>query len=159
MEVTYSDVPKGGVPSTAQHTEITTYAWPGFLGEWCAETQEWTAWELTGPTTRRVRLDIHAPPKDCLGQFTARLLVWSTQAPGPSEYRLWPEGPLEVRRQLPLPVTQPVTQAVQHVIASRRQQRHYDTVQPPRQQNNPLKAVSKKTHPGLPPRPASVSQG
>jgi len=53
-------------------TTITTYLWPGFLGEFEHETQAFRAWSLDGPTTWTLRPDILAPPLRCLGQCDSR---------------------------------------------------------------------------------------
>ena len=57
------DVP---VPTSLTRTEITTYLWPGFLGEFDREELLFTAWELVTPTEWRLRPDIVTPPFDCL---------------------------------------------------------------------------------------------
>ena len=76
MEVTFGDgsIP---VPPDAINTEITTYMWPGFLGEFDHTSLMFRAWELVGPTVWLPRPDIHAPPMDCIGCETTPILAWN----------------------------------------------------------------------------------
>jgi hypothetical protein len=74
MEVRYTtNLP---IPPAALNTEITTYLWPGFLGEFDHTTLVFTTWELVGPTQWRPRPDLVAPPFDCMGQCTIPSQVW-----------------------------------------------------------------------------------
>ena len=57
---------------TPPNTEITTYMWPGFLGEFDHTTLEFHVWELISPTRWIPRPDIVAPPIDCIGVETTR---------------------------------------------------------------------------------------
>jgi hypothetical protein len=70
MQVTYGTTPVT-VPPTALNTEITTYVWPGFLGEFVHRTQEFNAWALVGLDMWVPRPDIVAPPLTCIGVDTA----------------------------------------------------------------------------------------
>ena len=74
MEVSFGDGPLT-VPSDATNTEITTYIWPGFLGEFDHGSLELRVWELVGATTWLPRPDIHAPPRDCIGSETTPVRV------------------------------------------------------------------------------------
>ena len=74
-EVTYFT--KGvEIPATATNTEITTYMWPGFLGEFDHGSLVFTAWELVGPVSWLLRPDIVGPPHDCLGVCTMVTRQW-----------------------------------------------------------------------------------
>ena len=64
------------IPEHAIQTEITTYLWPGFLGEFDHSTGVFDAWELVGPTIWKPRPDIVAPPWLCLGQESQQVLRW-----------------------------------------------------------------------------------
>ena len=55
------------IPEAAIYTEITSYVWPGFLGELNQRTQEFTVWEFVSANSVRHRSDIYAPPTSCLG--------------------------------------------------------------------------------------------
>jgi hypothetical protein len=65
-------------PAEAQHTEITTYMWPGFLGEYDHVSMEFTAWELVEPSLWMPRPDIVAPPMECLGIDTVKGRRWTS---------------------------------------------------------------------------------
>ena len=73
MDVTYGTTSLA-VPPDAEHTEITTYMWPGFLGELIETTGDFEAWELLGPNQWLLRPDILAPPYSCIG--VATVLCW-----------------------------------------------------------------------------------
>jgi len=76
MEVIYSTEP---IPlGSAEITEITTYMWPGFLGEFDHTTLVFTAWELAGPTFWIPRPDIAGPPYECMGVCTMKTQVWTS---------------------------------------------------------------------------------
>lgn len=80
------------IPSDAKQTEITTYLWPGFLGEYDHETAEFVAWELVSPTRWTHRPDIVAPPYSCIGVETTPGWRWTSLearwlALGPSLWR------------------------------------------------------------------------
>jgi len=75
MEVSYGESPVH-VPNDATNTDITTYMWPGFLGEFDHEALSFTAWELTGPTTWTLRPDIIAPPYTCIGVASTVTQTW-----------------------------------------------------------------------------------
>ena len=75
MEVTFGDSPIT-VPSVTHQTEITTYMWPGFLGEFDHSALTFTAWELIGPTRWLPRPDIVAPPLHCIGSETVLTRTW-----------------------------------------------------------------------------------
>ena len=77
MEVSYGHSVIS-VPAEAQHTEITTYMWPGFLGEYFHDSMEFTVWELVGPTRWTPRSDIVAPPMECLGIDTVKAWCWTS---------------------------------------------------------------------------------
>jgi hypothetical protein len=64
------------VPATATNTEITTYMWPGFLGEFDHGTLTFTAWELVDSSRWLSRSDIMAPPLDCIGVCTVVTRQW-----------------------------------------------------------------------------------
>ena len=64
------------VPSAATNTEITTYMWPGFLGEFDHGALTFMAWELVGPTTWSRRPDVTGPPHDCIGVCTVVTRQW-----------------------------------------------------------------------------------
>jgi len=64
------------VPPTATNTEITTYMWPGFLGEFDHGSLSFTAWELVGPTSWLRCPDITGPPHDCIGICTVVTQQW-----------------------------------------------------------------------------------
>lgn len=61
---------------TTYQTEITTYMWPGFLGEWDQTKEHFTAWELVGEDEWVPHDDIYAPPADCIGSMTTPAQVW-----------------------------------------------------------------------------------
>lgn len=77
MDVTYGETPMA-IPSDAKQTEITTYMWPGFLGELDHTTSEFVAWELTGPSRWTPRPDIVAPPYSCIGIETTKVWRWTS---------------------------------------------------------------------------------
>lgn len=74
MEVSYQE----GLPHpvNATNTEITTYMWPGFLGEFDHSTLLFQVWELVGPTTWIPRPDILSPPYTCIGTHSAFIYKW-----------------------------------------------------------------------------------
>ena len=78
MEVCYGDSAIPPIPPEAKHTEITTYMWPGFLGEFIHSTMEFDVWELVGPTCWVPRPDILAPPRECLGIETSKGWHWTS---------------------------------------------------------------------------------
>jgi len=80
MQVNYSNEAPA---TTATNTEITTYMWPGFLGEFDHTTLVFTAWELKGPTLWIPRPDIAGPPFECMGVCTTKTQIW-TSAPAPA---------------------------------------------------------------------------
>jgi hypothetical protein len=91
MEVEYGDTPIQ-IPAATQQTDITTYLWPGFLGEFDHTTCVFDVWELVGPTRWIHRPDIVAPPFTCLGQDTCPGWQWTSSegkwlALGPSLWR------------------------------------------------------------------------
>jgi hypothetical protein len=63
-------------PSDARHTEITTYMWPGFLGELDHSTDVFRVWEIVGPTCWKPRPDILVPPYTCMGVERVPTQVW-----------------------------------------------------------------------------------
>ena len=69
MNVSYSAAVAAAV-AAAESKEITTYMWPGFLGEFDHSTLEFTVWELAGPTLWIPRPTIVAPPMTCIGIAT-----------------------------------------------------------------------------------------
>ena len=74
MEVSYHEgLPR---PSDASNTEITTYMWPGFLGEFDYSTLAFQVWELVGPTTWNPRPDILFPPYACIGTHSTTIYRW-----------------------------------------------------------------------------------
>ena len=75
MQVSYSNQAPA---TTAANTEITTYMWPGFLGEFDHATHIFTAWELTGPTLWTPRPDIAGPPFECIGVCTMKTQTWTS---------------------------------------------------------------------------------
>jgi hypothetical protein len=75
MEVSYGDSAID-IPDHAIQTEITTYMWPGFLGEFDHSTELFDVWELVGPTTWKPRPDVMAPPYSCLGQESQMVWRW-----------------------------------------------------------------------------------
>jgi hypothetical protein len=78
MEVSFGDTPIPiPIPTDAQHTEITTYMWPGFLGEYVHDTMEFIVWQLVGPNRWTPRLDIITPPRDCIGIETTKGWRWT----------------------------------------------------------------------------------
>ena len=74
MEVSYYEGLQR--PADATNTEITTYMWPGFLGEFDHSTLMFQVWELVGPTTWNLRSDILSPPYDCLGSHRSTIYKW-----------------------------------------------------------------------------------
>ncbi len=76
MQVEYGKTPII-VPYNAINTEITTYMWPGFLGEFDHTALTFTAWELVGPTRWLPRPDIVAPPLHCIGSETVLTRIWN----------------------------------------------------------------------------------
>lgn len=75
MDVAYGDSPIV-IPAEVQPTEITTYLWPGFLGEFDHTTLAFEAWELVEPGRWIPRPDIVVPPFTCLGHDTATGWRW-----------------------------------------------------------------------------------
>jgi hypothetical protein len=79
MEVSYGvSHPIPSIPPEAKHTEITTYMWPGFLGEYVHDTMEFDVWQLTEPNIWTPRPDIMAPPRDCIGVETTKGWRWTS---------------------------------------------------------------------------------
>lgn len=70
----------------ARHTDITTYMWPGYLGEWDAETKEFRAWQLVTSDYWIPALDIKVPPMKCIGIVTEPMWVWTLSTPSGLEY-------------------------------------------------------------------------
>jgi hypothetical protein len=66
------------IPDRTIHTEITTYFWPGFLGEFSSVDGSLRVWELRGTNTMITRPDIHVPPANCIAvESTAQpVQVW-----------------------------------------------------------------------------------
>lgn len=92
MDVIYGETPIA-IPPDVKHTEITTYLWPGFLGELDHSTSVFDVWELTEPSRWTPRPDIVAPPYSCIGVDTMSGWQWTSQelvrwlALGPSLWR------------------------------------------------------------------------
>jgi len=93
MDVTYGETAIC-IPPDVKQTEITTYLWPGFLGEYDHATSEFIAWELVGPSRWILRQDIVAPPYSCIGVDTIQGWRWTSSqelirwlALGPSLWR------------------------------------------------------------------------
>jgi len=99
MEVSYGV--SVSIPSEAQHTEITTYMWPGFLGEFIHSTLEFDVWELVGPTYWIPRPDIVAPPRECIGIETTK--GWRWTSPQEERWLTYPDSALWRRLQLRSP--------------------------------------------------------
>ena len=78
MEVVFGSTPVV-VPPHTSNTEITTYMWPGFLGEFNVSTQEFNAWELVGPNVWIPCPNIVAPPLTCIAVETVPTQQWSLQ--------------------------------------------------------------------------------
>ena len=104
MEVSYGDTPVH-VPHEATNTEITTYMWPGFLGEFDHTTVGFTAWELVGPRTWLPRPDILSPPFDCIGVSSTVTQTWvdSQQGHWIQQGALWRRLVPQVPRQPQVP--------------------------------------------------------
>jgi len=83
MEVSYGESAID-IPKHAIQTEITTYMWPGFLGEFIHATMEFDVCQLVGPTRWVPRPDIVAPPRDCMGIETTKGWRWTCPCPSPS---------------------------------------------------------------------------
>jgi hypothetical protein len=94
MEVSYHE----GVqcPADATNTEITTYMWPGFLGELDHSTLVFQVWELIGPTLWKPRPDILGPPFECMGVHRSIVRKWES----PKNHWMQ-EGPLQRHLLLP----------------------------------------------------------
>jgi len=75
MQVSYSTGQQQAV--AAEVKEITTYMWPGFLGEFDHSTLVFTTWELAGPTLWIPRPDIVTPPLECIGVCTTKTRTWT----------------------------------------------------------------------------------
>jgi len=92
MDVTYGEIPIA-IPPDVKQTEITTYLWPGFLGEFDHATSEFMAWELVGPSRWILHPNIMAPPYSCIGVDTTPAWRWTSKeqvrwlALGPSLWR------------------------------------------------------------------------
>ena len=80
MQVSYSIGATHAAAAAAEIKEITTYMWPGFLGEFDHSTLVFTTWELAGPTLWIPRPDIVAPPLECIGVCTTKTRTWIVQA-------------------------------------------------------------------------------
>ena len=85
------------VPATATNTEITTYMWPGFLGEFDHGTLTFTAWELVDSSRWLRRSDIMAPPMDCIGVCTVATRQWVQTS------SQWSAQGMVIRRLQPCP--------------------------------------------------------
>jgi hypothetical protein len=91
MDVVYGETAIT-IPPDVQQTEITTYLWPRFLGEFDHSTSEFIAWELAEPSRWILRPDIVAPPYSCIGVDTSQGWRWTSSeerwlALGPSLWR------------------------------------------------------------------------
>lgn len=91
MDVVYGETPIT-IPPDVKQTEITTYLWPGFLGEFDSVTSEFDVWELVEPARWAPRPDIVAPPYLCFGVDTTPVWQWTSKeirwlALGPSLWR------------------------------------------------------------------------
>jgi hypothetical protein len=88
MEVLFGSTPITP-PSSARHTEITTYMWPGFLGELDHSTDSFQVWEIVGPTTWSARPDILAPPYTCIGMEKISVQTWIDNGMWSLQGSLW----------------------------------------------------------------------
>ena len=89
MQVTYTTAgarPADARPADARQTDITTYMWPGYLGEWDAETKEFRAWQLVTSNYWIPALDIKVPPMKCIGILTEATWVWIIRKSSGAEY-------------------------------------------------------------------------
>jgi hypothetical protein len=73
-------------PTNARQTDITTYMWPGYLGEWDAETKEFTAWQLVSTDYWIPASTIKVPPMKCIGILTNATWVWTLSTPSGVQY-------------------------------------------------------------------------
>jgi hypothetical protein len=73
-------------PANARQTDITTYMWPGYLGEWDAETQKFTAWQLMSSDYWIPAPTIKVPPMKCIGILTETTWVWTLSTPSGVQY-------------------------------------------------------------------------
>jgi hypothetical protein len=73
-------------PTDTRQTDITTYMWPGYLGEWDAETKEFRAWQLVSSNYWIPAPDIKVPPMKCIGILTESTWVWTLSKPAGTEY-------------------------------------------------------------------------
>ena len=73
-------------PKEARNTDITTYMWPGYLGEWDAETHEFRAWKLVSSNYWIPAPDIKVPPMKCIGILTEPTWVWTLSTSAGTEY-------------------------------------------------------------------------
>ncbi len=60
-------------------TQLTTYMWPGFIGEWDEQNQTFDVWELVNNHEWRKRDDILSPPQRCLGIDSQKGYHWNTE--------------------------------------------------------------------------------
>ena len=87
MQVTYhASRPANALPANARQTDITTYMWPGYLGEWDAETHEFMAWQLITSDYWILTPGIKSPPMKCIGILTEATWVWTLSGPSGTEY-------------------------------------------------------------------------
>jgi hypothetical protein len=84
MQVTYSSSAER--PADARHTDITTYMWPGYLGEWDAKTNEFTAWQLVTSDYWIPAPEFKAPPMKCIGILTEPTWIWTLSTPSGLEH-------------------------------------------------------------------------
>lgn len=171
MEVSYGEAIV--VPPNAKLTEITTYMWPGFLGEWCAADQHFDVWELTGERVWVPRPEVWAPPVQVLAQETVRVARWQQgqdqlqawlpppqqqqppqqPTPGqvPAQQRRRPRDPVSYPPPPP-PRAQPCRPPSQPPVheQSARSGPHPRASQPPGQQPLPERAVWRRLRPQQP---------
>ena len=73
-------------PTDARQTDITTYMWPGYLGEWYAETKEFKAWQLVSTDYWILAPSIKGPPMKCIGILTEATWVWTLSTSSGVQY-------------------------------------------------------------------------
>ena len=88
MQVSFGSTPVTPPPG-ARHTEITTYMWPGFLGELDHSTDTFRVWEIVGPTTWISRPDIMVPPYACIGVERTSVYAWNDNGIWSLQGSLW----------------------------------------------------------------------
>ena len=86
MQVTYETTIVKPNPKDARLTDITTYMWPGYLGEWDAEMHEFRAWQLVSSEYWIPVPEIKVPPMKCIGILTEATWVWTHSRPSGAEY-------------------------------------------------------------------------